>query len=104
MTPLPPNLHAVECGPGEWGAEHVDAAGNRWSVCECANASPDAAMECARVHLDVMGRRAFETYNAAVGGVTWDGKPIPGWDAVTDKVRDGWRMAALAVEKGQTIR
>ena len=42
------------------------------------------------------GRAAFEAYNAAVGGLTWDGKPIPGWDAVTDKVREGWRVAAMA--------
>lgn len=42
------------------------------------------------------GRAAFEAYNIAVGGLTWDGKPIPGWDAVTDKVREGWRVAAMA--------
>lgn len=42
------------------------------------------------------GRAAFEAYNVAVGGLTWDGKPIPGWEAVTDKVREGWRVAAMA--------
>ena len=104
MTPRSPNLRAVEIDTGAWGVEHVDTDGNRWSVCECDHMSADAALECARESMTVAGRRAFETYNAAVGGVTWDGKPIPGWDAVTDKVRDGWRMAALAVEKGQTIR
>lgn len=102
--PLPPNLHAVETEPGEWGADHIDTAGKRWTVCECANASPAEAIECAREHLTIAGRRAFETYNAAVGGVTWDGKPIPGWDAVTDKARDGWRMSALATAKGQVIQ
>lgn len=42
------------------------------------------------------GRAAFEAYNVAVGGLTWDGKPIPGWEVVTDKVREGWRVAAMA--------
>lgn len=44
-----------------------------------------------------LGRLAFESYGVAVGGKTYDGKPIPGWDAVTDAVRAGWSAAAAAV-------
>jgi hypothetical protein len=100
----PPNLHAVEVAPGEWGVDHIDTAGNRWALCECAHATAADALTCARETLDAHGRDAFDTYNFAVGGLTWDAKPIPAWDAVTDTVRDGWRMAGLSARKGQTIR
>jgi len=43
------------------------------------------------------GQIAFEAYNDAVGGRTWDDRPIPGWHEVTDKVRNGWEQAASAV-------
>lgn len=45
---------------------------------------------------DEHARAAFAAYTSAVGGVTYDGKPIPGWDLLTDTVRAGWRAAALA--------
>lgn len=38
-----------------------------------------------------------------VGGRTWDGRPIPGWEAVTGKVREGWRTAALAARQGAKL-
>lgn len=44
-----------------------------------------------------LGRLAFEAYNNAKGGVTYDGKPIPPWDAVGDDVRAAWEAAAQAV-------
>ncbi len=44
------------------------------------------------------GQIAFEAYNDSVGGVTWDGKPIPAWGEVTDKVRAGWTAAAKAAK------
>jgi len=43
------------------------------------------------------GQIAFEAYNEAKGGLTWDGKPIPPWSDVGDAVRDGWDSAARAV-------
>lgn len=39
----------------------------------------------------------FEAYAAAVGGITYDGKPIPKWDDLTQTVRDGWAAGAAAV-------
>ena len=46
------------------------------------------------------GRTAFETYNAAVGGTTFDGKPLT-WDMIGPRQRDGWH----AVEQnGRTER
>lgn len=102
------NLHAEEIGAdgGEipfFGVNHRDAYGNVWSVCECGHASKDEALACAATMLDRSGRIAFESYNDAVGGVTWDGKPIPGWDAVTEKVREGWRTAAFAARQGAKL-
>jgi len=44
-----------------------------------------------------LGQIAFEAYNEAVGGKTWDGKPIPAWQDVSEKVRNGWNKAAVAV-------
>lgn len=48
-----------------------------------------------------LGRAAFEAYCFAVGGHTFDGRLIPGWDdpRMTQKVRDGWIEAALKIKK-----
>lgn len=102
----PPRIEAVGDRESGFNAQHVDGSGNAWGVCDCSGVhlSADEAIACAHATLTRLGRRAFESYNFAVGGLTWDGKPIPGWDAVTDHVRDGWRMAALAVRAGQAIR
>lgn len=47
-----------------------------------------------------LGQVAFEAYNDAKGGLTYDGKPIPGWDTLTNEagltVRAAWEAAALA--------
>lgn len=102
----PPNLVVVGDEKTSFNVNHVDSSGNHWPVCDCeaAHLRAEDALDCARVVMDLGGRRAFETYNAAVGGVTWDGRPIPGWEAVTDTVRDGWRMAALATRVRQVLR
>mgnify|MGYP000113615389 CR=1 FL=1 len=44
-----------------------------------------------------LGQIAFEAYAEAKGGTTYDGKSIPGWDAVSEEVRQAWEVAALAV-------
>jgi len=46
------------------------------------------------------GRVGFEAYNASTGGKTWDGKPVPTWDAirqVTPHVVKAWEAAGQAV-------
>lgn len=43
------------------------------------------------------GQVAFEAYNEAKGGKTYDDKPIPPWDQVGEKVQAGWEAAANAV-------
>lgn len=59
-----------------------------------SNEAVEAACPLAPETRERYGRRAFEAYNVAVGGRTWDGKPIPGWDAITDNIREAWRTAA----------
>lgn len=44
-----------------------------------------------------LGRIAFEAYSKSVGGKTYDNKPIPAWDDLTDQVRAGWTTAAAEV-------
>ena len=36
------------------------------------------------------GAAPFELYSLAVGGVTHDGKPIPGWGELSERVKAGW--------------
>lgn len=44
--------------------------------------------------LDRLAREMFAAYNASAGGVTFDGRPIPTYDQVGEKVRRHWRAAA----------
>lgn len=48
---------------------------------------------------DEIARIAFEAYAKQVGGKTYDGKPIPGWNELGDNVRAGWRAAIEAIVK-----
>lgn len=41
-----------------------------------------------------LARMMFDAYNAEAGGLTWDGKPIPPFDAVGPKVQANWFAAA----------
>jgi NTP pyrophosphatase (non-canonical NTP hydrolase) len=42
------------------------------------------------------GQIAFEAYNESKGGLTWDGKPIPPWEAIGEAVQTAWQAAADA--------
>lgn len=39
-------------------------------------------------------REMFAAYNEQAGGLTWDGKPIPPWEATGPKVQANWMAAA----------
>lgn len=43
------------------------------------------------------GKIAFEAYAKAVGGTTHDGKVIPDWADLGDRVRGAWEAAGAAV-------
>lgn len=43
------------------------------------------------------GLLAFHVYAGIVEGQTHDGRLIPDWDHLTDKIREAWTAAAQAV-------
>lgn len=51
-------------------------------------------IECPEHGRKSIGQVAFERYNEARGGLTYDGKPVPGWDVIPQGIRDGWEHAA----------
>lgn len=55
-----------------------------------------------------LGQIAFEAYNESKGGRTYDGKPIPGWDTLTNEVglavRKAWEAAAVAATSADIAR
>lgn len=40
------------------------------------------------------GAVAYAAYSAAVGGKTFDGRDMPAWDQLGDKIQAGWTAAA----------
>ncbi len=42
------------------------------------------------------GQLAYAAYCRAVLGRTHDGKPVPSWDELADRTREGWQAAAMA--------
>ncbi len=45
----------------------------------------------------ILGKTCFEGYREDMGGETFDGRPIPEWDDLGDKVRSGWIAGAQKV-------
>lgn len=43
------------------------------------------------------GQLAYQAYATATGGLTHDGRPMPRWDDLGDRIRHAWASAALAV-------
>ena len=51
-----------------------------------------------RVHLMTeSGRIGYEAYARFTGGKTFDGRTMPTWDALPERIRDAWAVAASAV-------
>ena len=44
-----------------------------------------------------LGQIAYLAYSEAVGGTTHDGRPMPAWDDLGEKVQGGWIAAAASV-------
>jgi hypothetical protein len=43
---------------------------------------------------------AYEAYAKFTGGKTFDGRDMPTWNNLTDRIRDAWRAAISAVTGG----
>lgn len=41
---------------------------------------------------------AYSAYVEEVGGISFQGQPIPEWDAIKERQRNGWRAAVKAVK------
>lgn len=58
--------------------------------------------------MKTMGQVAFEAYQVSKGGLTFDGRAIPAWDALTGEtgaaVKLGWEEAAKAVVYENRVR
>jgi hypothetical protein len=46
---------------------------------------------------------AYEAYGAATGGLTHDGRPMPTWDQLGDRIQRAWAAAALALGLERTV-
>jgi len=44
-----------------------------------------------------LGRVAWDAYARSVGGKTFDDKPLPEWEQLGDRQKEGWEEAAQAV-------
>lgn len=82
-------ITCVKCGHID--TQHVDEPGNKWCQVETCPCS-------AFVTVETLAKVGFEAYNKQAGGKTFDGRPIPPWSEVGDKVQDNWTAAVLAVK------
>lgn len=51
-----------------------------------------------------LGEIAWEEYVTAVGGFSFDDKPLPGWYDLGVRQREGWNQAAEAVVEEHQAR
>jgi hypothetical protein len=49
------------------------------------------------------GQLAYQAYAKATGGLTYDGRPMPAWDDLGDRIRHAWAAAALALGMERTV-
>lgn len=49
-----------------------------------------------------MGQIAYEAYKEFTGGKTFDGRDMPEWKDLGDKIQRAWEAAADAVVHGYT--
>ncbi len=42
-------------------------------------------------------KAGYEAYAKSTGGKTYDGKDMPKWDEVPQKIKDAWNAAATAI-------
>ncbi len=46
---------------------------------------------------ETYGRLGYETYGMTTGGRTFDGRDMPKWDELPQRIRDAWCNAADAI-------
>jgi len=49
------------------------------------------------INMDGFGALGYEAYARSTGGKTWDGKDMPKWEDLPQRIKDAWMAAADAV-------
>lgn len=49
------------------------------------------------MNLKELAKKAFDAYNIKAGGKTWDGRDIPPFEDVGEKVQANWMAAVEAI-------
>ncbi len=44
-----------------------------------------------------LGKVGYEAYAKFTGGKTYDGRDMPAWDDLTDRIQGAWQAAAEAI-------
>lgn len=44
-----------------------------------------------------LGQAGYEAYAAKTGGKTFDGRDMPKWDELPDRIKDAWSAAAHGI-------
>ena len=60
-------------------------------VRECSRLSQRRGM-----NMDRIGRIGYEAYAKSTGGKTYDGRDMPKWDDLPDRIKDAWDAVARA--------
>ena len=47
---------------------------------------------------DQLGKRGYEAYAVSTGGKTYDGRDMPTWDQLPERIRQAWIAAAADVK------
>lgn len=76
-------LHVKKTGAPEWK--------------ELTDEQIDFRVELVREGLKTIAQVGFEAYSKNAGGKTWDGKDIPKWEDVGEKVQSNHMAMALAI-------
>lgn len=46
---------------------------------------------------DLLGKAGYEAYAKSTGGKTFDGREMPKWEDLPQRIRDAWTQAANAI-------
>ena len=54
-------------------------------------------------YMSKLGRINFEGYNKRAKGLTWDKRPIPAWENLTEEIRQNWISGAEEVYREAAV-
>jgi hypothetical protein len=54
--------------------------------------------------MKTLGEIGYRAYSAFTGNKTYDGREMPAWENLTDKIRGAWEAAAQGIEEESSAR